>query len=143
MVPDGIVSPRGVEQGGDMQRIWIALGSLAGLTAVAMAAQAAHGMAWLDPPALAMMRSAIEIQGWHALALLACGLWSPSGGRLADWAGAAFALGTVLFCGAVYAVALSGVRLGLIAPLGGTLLMVGWLLLGLSAVVTTRSANQI
>jgi uncharacterized membrane protein YgdD (TMEM256/DUF423 family) len=143
MVPDGIVSPRGVEQGGDMQRIWIALGSLAGLTAVAMAAQAAHGMAWLDPPALAMMRSAIEIQGWHALALLACGLWSPSGGRLADWAGAAFALGTVLLCGAVYAVALSGVRLGLIAPLGGTLLMVGWLLLGLSAVVTTRSANQI
>jgi uncharacterized membrane protein YgdD (TMEM256/DUF423 family) len=143
MVPDGIVSPRGVEQGGDMQRIWIALGSLAGLTAVAMAAQAAHGMAWLDPPALAMMRSAIEIQGWHALALLACGLWSPSGGRLADWAGAAFALGIVLFCGAVYAVALSGVRLGFIAPLGGTLLMVGWLLLGLSAVVTTRSANQI
>ena len=143
MVPDGIVSPRGVEQGGDMQRVWIALGSLAGLTAVAMAAQAAHGMAWLDPPALAMMRSAIEIQGWHALALLACGLWSPSGGRLADWAGAAFALGIVLFCGAVYAVALSGVRLGIIAPLGGTLLMVGWLLLGLSAIVTTRSANQI
>jgi uncharacterized membrane protein YgdD (TMEM256/DUF423 family) len=143
MVPDGIVSPRGVEQGGDMQRIWIALGSLAGLTAVAMAALAAHGMAWLDPPALAMMRSAIEIQGWHALALLACGLWSPSGGRLADWAGAAFALGIVLFCGAVYAVALSGVRLGIIAPLGGTLLMVGWLLLGLSAIVTTRSANQI
>ena len=143
MVPDGIVSPRGVEQGVDMQRIWIALGSLAGLTAVAMAAQAAHSMAWLDPPALAMMRSAIEIQGWHALALLACGLWSPSGGRLADWAGAAFALGIVLFCGAVYAVALSGVRLGIIAPLGGTLLMVGWLLLGLSAIVTTRSANQI
>ncbi len=126
-----------------MQRIWIALGALAGLTAVAMAALAAHGMAWLDPPALAMMRSAIEIQGWHALALLACGLWSPSGGRLADWAGAAFALGIVLFCGAVYAVALSGVRLGIIAPLGGTLLMVGWLLLGLSAIVTTRSANQI
>ena len=126
-----------------MQRIWIALGALAGLTGVAMAALAAHGMAWLDPPALAMMRSAIEIQGWHALALLACGLWSPSGGRLADWACAAFALGIVLFCGAVYAVALSGVRLGLIAPLGGTLLMVGWLLLGLSAIVTTRSANQI
>ena len=94
MVADGIVSPRGAEQGSDMQRIWIALGALAGLTAVAMAALAAHGLDWLDPAALAMMRSAIEMQGWHALALLACGLWSPSGGRLADWAGAAFALGT-------------------------------------------------
>lgn len=100
-------------------------------------------MSWLDPAGLAMMRSAIEMQGWHALALLACGLWSPSGGRLADWAGAAFAVGTVLFCGAVYALALSGVRLGIIAPLGGTLLMVGWLLLGLSAIITTRTANRI
>ena len=126
-----------------MQRVWIALGALAGLTAVAMAALAAHGMSRLDPAALAMMRSAIEMQEWHALALLACGLWSPSGGRLADWAGAAFALGTVLFCGAVYAVALSGVRLAIVAPLGGTLLMVGWLLLGLSAIVPTRSARRI
>ncbi len=62
-----------------MQRVWIALGSLAGLTAVAMAALAAHGMGWLDPAALAMVRSAIEMQGWHALALLACGLW------VAEW----------------------------------------------------------
>ena len=58
-----------------------------------------------------MVRSAIEMQGWHALALLACGLWAPRGGRLADWAGAAFVAGIVLFCGAVYAVALGGVRL--------------------------------
>ena len=131
-----------MEQGGGMQRVWIALGSLAGLTAVAMAAVAAHGMDWLDPAALAMIRSAIEMQGWHALALLACGLWSPSGGRLADWAGAAFAVGTALFCGAVYALALSGIRLGITAPLGGTLLMAGWLLLGLSAIVATRSGSR-
>ena len=126
-----------------MQRMWIALGALAGLTAVAMAALAAHGLGSLDPAALAMTGSAIEMQGWHALALLACGLWSPRGGRLADWAAAAFAVGTVLFCGAVYAVALSGIRLRLVAPLGGTLLMVGWLLLGLSAIFAQRSPSQI
>jgi uncharacterized membrane protein YgdD (TMEM256/DUF423 family) len=143
MVPDGIVSPREVEQGSDMQRVWIALGALAGLIAVAMAALAAHGMDRLDPAALGTVRSAIEMQGWHALALLACGLWSPNGGRLVDWAGAAFAVGTALFCGAVYAVALSGVRLGISAPLGGTLLMVGWLLLGLSAIIPARSARRI
>ncbi len=126
-----------------MQRVWIALGALAGLTAVAMAALAAHGLGSLDPAALAMTRSAIEMQGWHALVLLACGLWSPRGGRLADWAGAAFAVGTVLFCGAVYVVGLSGIRLGFIAPLGGTLLMVGWLLLGLSAIFARHSPNRI
>jgi uncharacterized membrane protein YgdD (TMEM256/DUF423 family) len=123
-----------------MQRTWIALGALAGLTALAMAAFAAHGLGGLDPAALAMVRSANDMQGWHALALLACGLWAPRGGRLADAAGAAFAVGIVLFCGGVYAVGLGGIRLGMVAPAGGILLMVGWLLLGISAVVTVRKA---
>jgi len=121
-----------------MQRTWIALGSLAGLTAVAMAAVAVHGLGGLDPAALAMVRSGIEMQGWHALALLACGLWAPRGGRLADWAGTAFAAGILLFCGALYALALGEVRLGIMAPVGGTLLMAGWALLGLSAVIAAR-----
>ena len=116
-----------------MQRVWIGLGALAGLTAVAMEAAAAHVLARLDPAALLMVRGAVEMHGWHAFALLACGLWAPRGGRLVDWAGAAFVLGILLFCGAVYALALTGLRLPMVAPLGGTLLMVGWALLGLSA----------
>jgi uncharacterized membrane protein YgdD (TMEM256/DUF423 family) len=106
---------------------------LAGVTAVAMAALAAHGLAWLDPPALQMVRNTIEMHGWHALALLACGLWAPRGGRLVDAAGAAFALGSLLFCGAVYALALAQFHVVMLAPIGGTLLMLGWILLGLSA----------
>lgn len=137
-MPDGIGGARWAEQGRDMQRLWMALGALAGLTAVAMAALAAHALGDLNPPSLTMVRNAIEIQGWHALALLACGLWVPRGGRLADWAGAAFAAGIVLFCGAVYLLGLAGMHLGIIVPIGGSLLMVGWLLLGLSALVTTR-----
>lgn len=116
-----------------MQRTWIALGALAGLIAVAMAALAAHGLRGLDPAALAVVRSGIEMQGWHALALLACGLWVPRGGRLANWAGTAFAVGIVLFCGGVYTVGLGWTRLGLMAPVGGTLLMLGWTALGVSA----------
>ena len=57
-----------------------------------------------SPAALAGVRSGIEMQGWHALALIACGLWAPRGGRLADCAAAAFVAGTLLFCGGVYAV---------------------------------------
>jgi uncharacterized membrane protein YgdD (TMEM256/DUF423 family) len=125
-----------------MQRVWVVFGALAGVTAVAMAALAAHGFSWLEPAALQSVRNAVEIQGWHALALLACGLWVPRGGRLADWAGAAFVAGIVLFCGAVYSVALFGVPLGMMAPLGGTLLMLGWLLLGLSALVAPRRQQQ-
>jgi len=116
-----------------MQRAWITLGALAGLITVVMAALAAHDLGRLDPAALAMVRSGIEMQGWHALALLACGLWAPRGGKLANLAGAAFAIGIVLFCGAVYALALADVRLAMLVPAGGSLLMAGWLLLGLSA----------
>ena len=113
-------------------RGWVALGGLAGLLAVAAAAGAAHLP--VQAGEARALASAVQMQGWHALALLACGLWGARGGWLAHAAGAAFALGTLLFCGTVYAGALGGPRLGLLAPVGGSLLMLGWLLLGLSAI---------
>lgn len=115
------------------QRVWTGLGALMGLLAVAIAALTAHGLAGLDAHELQMVRDADQMQGWHALALLACGLWAPRGGGLAHLAGAAFLLGMILFSGAVYALAIGGVHLPLAAPVGGSLLMLGWLLLGLSA----------
>ena len=114
-----------------MQRIWIGLGSLAGCGAVAMAAFAAHGIT--DPDAARIVASGVQMQGWHALALLATGLWTPRGGWMAHAAGLAFAIGMLLFCGAVYAHGLTGVSWGMVAPTGGTLLMAGWLLLAASA----------
>jgi uncharacterized membrane protein YgdD (TMEM256/DUF423 family) len=114
-----------------MQRIWIGLGGLAGFGAVAMAAFAAHGIG--DATSARIVGSGVQMQGWHALALLAVGLWAPRGGRLAHAAGLAFAIGLVLFCGAVYSLGLAGVSWGILAPTGGTLLMIGWLLLGASA----------
>ena len=114
-----------------MQRLWIGFGSVAGLGAVAMAAYGAHGIG--DPAAARIVGSGVQIEGWHALALLAVGLWVPRGGILAHAAGVAFAAGLVLFCGALYSLGVFGVSLGLIAPIGGTLLMLGWLLLGASA----------
>lgn len=113
-----------------MQRIWIGLGSLAGLLAVAMAAVTTHA---LDEPARGIAASAVQMQGWHALALLCAGLWCPRGGWLAQLAGAAFVLGLLAFCGAVYTLAFTGLHAGPLAPVGGTTLMLGWLLLGLSA----------
>jgi uncharacterized membrane protein YgdD (TMEM256/DUF423 family) len=114
-----------------MQRIWIGLGALAGFGAVAMAAFAAHGIA--DPSAVRIVSSGVQMQGWHALALLGVGLWAPRGGRLANAAGAAFAVGLILFCGSVYALGLAGMSWGVLAPTGGVVLMLGWLLLGASA----------
>ncbi len=119
-----------------MHRVWIALGSLAGLTAVAMAAYAAHGLPGrIDATALGMLHDGLQMQGWHALALVLCGVWAARLRQplLVHLAGAAFALGMLAFCGGVYALALGGVRLPSVAPTGGGLLMAGWALLGASA----------
>ncbi len=114
-----------------MQRLWMALGSVAGCGAVAMSAYAAHGV---DPATRHVVESGVQMQGWHALALLGTGLWSPRGGWLADLAGAAFTVGMLLFCGALYVLGVQGMSLGVVAPTGGMLLMLGWLLLAVSAV---------
>jgi uncharacterized membrane protein YgdD (TMEM256/DUF423 family) len=119
-----------------MTRAWISLGAVAGLLAVAMAAVVAHAAP--DEASRRIGHDGVEMQAWHALALLAAGLWAPRGGRLADLAGAAFVLGLFAFCGAIYALAFAGLHTGPLAPTGGVVLMLGWLLLGLSAIRATK-----
>jgi uncharacterized membrane protein YgdD (TMEM256/DUF423 family) len=117
-----------------MHRLWLALGALAGLGTVALSAWAAHALPQrLNPARLASVQSALQIQGLHALALLAVGVLTEGRGGLVTWAGAAFAIGLLMFCGAVYASAIGGVSLGRVAPLGGGVLMLGWLLLLVAA----------
>ena len=120
-----------------MGRVWIVIGALTGAGAVGMAAAAAHALRRLDPAGIAAVQSAVQMQGWHALALVAVGLWvmraPPASAVLGNLAGAAFALGLLLFCGAVYAHQLGGLRSGPTAPAGGIALMAAWLLLAASA----------
>ncbi len=117
-----------------MTRLWVGLGALAGLVAVAIAAAAAHVLPGsVGPGGQALVQSALTMQGWHALALLFCGLWAGRGGRLANAAAFCFSFGIVLFCGAIYALAFGHAAFAPLVPVGGTLLLLGWLLLGVSA----------
>ena len=113
-------------------RGWVALGAFMGLLAVIAAAAAAHGA---DPVAARSRASAAQMLGWHALALVAVGLWGTQGGWLGHTAGALFTSGLALFCAAVYSPLLGGPSLGLVAPAGGLLLMAGWAAFGLSALL--------
>jgi uncharacterized membrane protein YgdD (TMEM256/DUF423 family) len=119
-----------------MERLLIGVGALAGAAAVALAAARAHLFApRLGAAELAMLDSALAIMAMHALALLAAALllarW---GGAALRLAGVAFMAGTPLFCGAVLLRALAGISLGPVAPLGGSLLILGWLALLAAAV---------
>lgn len=119
-----------------MERLWVGFGALAGLLMVAMAAYAAHGLAGTPPNVVAGVQSAVQMQGFHALALLFTGLWARRGGWLSHLAGLAFVIGIVLFCGTLYQPVgpgwLRAIRVSGLAPAGGVSLMVGWLLLGLA-----------
>lgn len=117
-----------------MFRVWIGLGGLFGAAAVGMAAVAAHALAALPAASVHVVESGIQMQGWHALALVGCGIWAERRGGMAHWAGAAFALGLVLFCSAAYSFGLAAISFGPVAPTGGFLLIAGWLLLAASAV---------
>jgi len=121
-----------------MTRFLLIVGALTGALAVGMAAAAAHALPGrLDARSLAMVNSAVQMQGWHALALVLTAVWclraGPGALMLAQCAGIAFLVGILLFCGSVYLIAFAGVRLGPTAPTGGILLMAGWVLLALSA----------
>jgi len=120
-----------------MDRLFFALGSASALVAVGAGAFGAHGLrARLAPDLLAVFETAARYQMYHALALLAVAWavtrWPGAWPARAGWL---FLIGTVLFSGSLYALALSGVRwLGAVTPLGGAAFLAGWLCLFLGAV---------
>lgn len=121
-----------------MHRAFLALGALFGLTAVAAGAFGAHALeARLAADRLAIFETAARYQMYHALALVALALAAgllPDVRGLTTAAGWAFTIGTLVFSGSLYLLALGGPRwLGAITPVGGLAFMVGWALLGLAA----------
>jgi len=116
--------------------LFAALGGLVSGSAVAAGAFGAHALkAILDAPALAVYETAARYQMYHGLALFVVAwLLRETRARQTARAGWLFCLGTALFCGSLYLVALSGIKwLGAITPLGGVSFMAGWLLVAWSA----------
>ena len=115
-----------------IDRLFFSIGCAFGLTGVALGAFGAHAMkARLAPELLATFEVGVRYQLIHALALLAvawaCTRWP---GRRVQWGGGLLIAGTLLFSGSLYALALTGVRgLGLVTPIGGVALLLGWLCL--------------
>jgi uncharacterized membrane protein YgdD (TMEM256/DUF423 family) len=107
--------------------------SAAGASAVVLGALGAHALhARLSLQMLDVWHTAVQFQFWHALALLACALLRRT--HATHLAAVLFALGIVLFCGSLYALALGASRgVGLLTPLGGLAFIVGWIALGVAS----------
>lgn len=114
---------------------WIFLGALGGALAVALGAFGAHGLAArLDARGLELWETSSRYLMYSSLALILVGLYGQPGARRADAAGWCLLAGSVIFSGTVAALALGGPRwLGAVTPIGGTLLIVGFLLFAWAA----------
>ncbi len=120
-----------------MKSIFLLLGALSAMLGVAMGAFGAHGLkALLTPQMLAVYKTAVDYQMWHALGLVLIAmlqLHRPSA-KLLRWAGWLMFAGILLFSGSLYLLAITNARwLGMITPFGGLAFLSAWLLLVLFA----------
>jgi uncharacterized membrane protein YgdD (TMEM256/DUF423 family) len=132
-------------------KVWLVLGAMLGCLAVVLGAFGAHGLEGaLESQRstgdglseadiarqLANWETAARYQMYHALALFGVGLLAARRCSVSiHVAGASMTLGTLIFSGCLYALVLTGQRwLGAVVPIGGVLMIVGWVCLGIAAV---------
>jgi uncharacterized membrane protein YgdD (TMEM256/DUF423 family) len=113
--------------------LFVALGALNAALAFTAGAFGGHGLRErLAPRALEVFEIGVRYHMYHAFAMVLVGLLAGTRGVAA--AGWLFQGGVVLFSGSLYALALTDVKvLGAITPLGGLLMLAGWLWLAWSA----------
>jgi len=117
-----------------MQRIFLIVAALAGLTAVALGAFGAHGLrSLLTPEQLVIWEKGVQYQIYHALALFICSIYLRKEFSLPIRnAAICFIVGILCFSGSLYLLAtreltgISPVIIGPITPIGGFFFIAGW-----------------
>lgn len=127
--------------------IKVRVAAIFGFLAVGLGALGAHGLETSWKATLLEEVAARRVEFWqtashyhlvHAVVLLVLAFAFPekAQGRGAFWS---FVAGILVFSGSLYVLCLTGVhRLGMITPIGGLLLMLGWVLLIFSGKTSGR-----
>jgi uncharacterized membrane protein YgdD (TMEM256/DUF423 family) len=124
-----------------VNKLFLAFASIAGAIAVILGALAAHRLRQHMPAqALEVFETAVRYQFYHVFALLAAGVLSERfPGNWMNRAGSCFIGGILLFSGSLYMIsALMAADtsiptgLGILAPIGGLLFILGWVFLSIS-----------
>ena len=111
------------------------LGSILAFSAVLSGAFGAHALkeTLSAHDSIQIWETAVRYQMWHALALLMLSM-IPGPQFIPTMTGPCFVVGSLLFSGSLYGLALDGPKwLGPVTPLGGLCLIIGWLLLAHSS----------
>jgi len=116
-----------------MQKLILLAASVFGALSVMIGAFGAHALrATLEAQGrLETFETAVKYQFYHTLALLAIGLLMYKiSDKFLGYAGYSMIGGIIIFSGSLYILCLSGIRwMGAITPIGGVLMILGWVLL--------------
>lgn len=123
-------------------RTFIAVAAFLGATAVVFGAYASHGLAlWATLAQVSQVQLAAQYQLFHAITLLLIALLSSvftlsaRSQRLLTISQYCFTLGIFCFSGSLYYLVFLGSKLlVLITPIGGLLLILGWLFIVISMI---------
>lgn len=120
-----------------MPRFLLTAFAISGLLATSMGPVGAHLLRGrMDEHMATVFQTALQYHFWHTLALGLVALLARQypASRCLRWSGGAMLAGIVLFSGSLYCLA-AGVfpALAMLAPAGGVLLIVSWLLLAVFA----------
>ena len=129
------------QPGNRLFAVALSMAGVHGAVAVAMGAYAAHGMDdGFDAEAVTLVQTAGIFQLVHAAVLVGAAAALRSArrrsGRALAVAVVAHGLGALLFCGALYGAAFTDLgSFGLVAPIGGSLLIGGWVALAAAGIL--------
>ena len=117
-------------------KFFLQAGAILGALGVVLGAFGAHA---LKPTLEASGRmetfeTAVKYQFYHALGLVLLSILLQNAvmnaAKWYNWAGYMLLAGVIIFSGALYTICFTGVKaFGAIAPIGGTLMIAGWVLL--------------
>ena len=109
---------------------YLMIGAISGCIVVIMGAFGAHALSEiLDDYRKSIYNKAVLYHMFHSIAILILGLINKIQPEIPlSIAGWSFLFGIILFSGSLYLLALTGIKpLGMIAPLGGILFIIGWI----------------
>lgn len=119
-----------------MHRVYLKVGAFIAALSVLLGAFGAHQLKqYVSPDLVGTFQTGVSYQFYHALALLISGiLLKRYPNNWIMWAGRLFVLGIILFSGSLYLlVLLKSVKdiglggFGLLTPVGGLLMVAGWI----------------
>lgn len=127
-----------------MKQLTLLFATIYGALSVILGAFGAHALKKiLSNTALSSFETGVKYQMYHAIVLLIIGFYLPFSTRLENITAWMLIIGTFLFSGSIYLLSMQHVWnmnlrfLGPVTPLGGLLMIVGWVLLAFVVVRLT------